>query len=169
MRSFGINQQKVNDLLKFAKITEPPVDVEKVALLFDVRVIPWEFPDSFDGGVFIHDKGRVIAVNKNHSLTRQRFTIAHEIGHLAHGHYISDTELELFKDTSFNYLNPLHRQNHEADLFAAELLMPRQFLENNLIKMGLDYQRLAEIYQVSDKAMKIRLINTGLAEKYAIK
>ena len=167
MSSLGINQQKVNDLLKFARITEPPVNVEKIALLFDTRVIYWDFPDNFDGGVFIHGNSRVIAVNKKHFPTHQRFTVGHEIGHLAHGHYLSDTELELFKDGSFNYRNPLHRQNHEADLFAAELLMPRQFLEKTLFETGVDYEKLAGIYQVSEETMRIRLNNTGLGLKFS--
>ena len=167
MANLGINQKKVKDLLKFARITEPPVDVEKVALLFNMRVIPWDFPEGFVGGIFRHNQVQVIAINKKHTLAHQRFTISHEIGHLAHGHDISDTELELFKDATFNYLNPLHRQNHEADLFASELLMPKEFLENSLIQTGLDYQKLAEMYQVSEEAMKIRLNNSRLAEKYA--
>lgn len=165
----GINRQKVEALLKATHITEPPVNVHKIALLMDFRVMPWGgFSDNFGGGVFVFEGAKVIAVNENHPQNKQRFSIAHEIGHIAHGHNISDTDLKRFTDGEFNYLNANHRQEKEANMFAAELLMPKKFLDKSLPLAGLDYSKLAMEYEVSEQAMRVRLNTTGLARKFGV-
>jgi len=165
----GINRQKVEGLLRAANIKEPPVNVHKIALLMDFRVMPWGgFSDDFGGGVFVYEGAKIIAVNDKHPSNRQRFNIAHEIGHIANGHNISDTDLKRFSDGEFNYLNANHRQEKEANMFAAELLMPKKFLDNSLPLSGLDYNRLALEYEVSEQAMRVRLNTTGLARKFGV-
>ncbi len=56
----------------------------------------------------------------------------------------------------------------EANLFAAELLMPVQFLQEDLKRLGeLDLlhdekvAKLARLYQVSNQAMAVRLSHLG--------
>jgi IrrE N-terminal-like domain len=73
---------------------------------------------------------RIICVNGNHSLERQRFTVLHEVAHLylempsKHGEKLS-------VDTLFRYTNK-PREEILCDIFAAECLFPRQLFARDL-------------------------------------
>lgn len=110
---------------------------------------------------------KVIAVNERHPLTRQRFTIAHEIGHLA-----LHRGVPVHVDQGFrvNLRNPLSSQGQdieeiEANAFAANLLMPYHWIRGDLrgdlidLDDSIEVQELAQRYQVSQQAMLIRLAN----------
>ncbi len=95
----------------------------------------------------------IIGYNENASITRQRFSVAHEIGHLLMGHLHGRSSIEL--DTQDN-------DEMEANAFAAELLMPRASLAKD-IKAGIKQPDvLAKKYQVSSDAMWWQLSKTGL-------
>ena len=80
-----------------------------------------------------------------------------------------ENEGEMLDELEFNFNNPLHRQEKEANSFASELLMPKEFLIKDLNEVGLDIDKLTEKYQVSEQAMWIRLTTLRLAEKYTPK
>lgn len=70
----------------------------------------------------------VITINETEPITRQRFTLAHEIGHL-----IERTEIAEDRDYSFiDYRSSTDYDLHEffADEFAGELLMPEPEFSN---------------------------------------
>lgn len=140
--------------------------MDKAAGVLGFTVIPFDFPDKVMGRIFIERGVKTIAVNKRHPVNRQRFTVAHELGHYLSGHP-SDEEGERLTDDEFDFHEPVDRQEKEADAFAAELLMPKPFLARDLDKFGLDMPRLTELYQVSERAMWVRLISLGFAERYA--
>lgn len=166
MTTVSGNREKAISLLKMAGINNPPVDVYKVAKVLDFDVIPFDYPDKYSGQIFIEGDIKSIGVNKNHSKTRQRFTIAHEIGHYINGHIYYDETGDMYKDECFDFRNPLHQQEKEANLFAAELLVPKDFIVKDLVKFGLDIPKLTELYQVSGQMMWIRLTSLGLVDKY---
>lgn len=157
------NREKAMSILKMAKISDSPVDVAKVASVLGFRVIQYPFPDKLKGKVTVVNGVKVIGVNKNHPSSLQRYTIAHELGHYLNGH-------EHYEKDSTESENPYYdhyfQQEREADLFAAELLMPKEYLEKDLTKIGIDIQKLIEKYEVSEQALWIRLTSTGLAEKF---
>jgi Zn-dependent peptidase ImmA (M78 family) len=111
------------------------------------------------------DRTSVIGVNSVDAPNRRRFTIAHEIGHLV-----------LHKDDTFHVdeKSPIglrtdassmatHEREIEANQFAAELLMPRHFLDRDLEALPNEIEaeeaitRLAHHYEVSIQAMTVRL------------
>ena len=132
-----------------------PVDVKKVAEKFGLSVIEFDFIDSISG-VLKKDRN-VIGVNKKHSKVRQRFTIAHELGHFLLGHDIGKNE-DILDDNSEK---PIHTER-EANIFASELLMPHDLLVNEVKKEKIDLKRLASIFDVSEQAISIRLLNSNL-------
>src|SRR3954469_18194462 len=76
-------EQAALDLLAKQGINAPPVPVEKIAkrLRVDVRFEPLE--GGLSGALYRADDGHaVLGVNNWHAEVRQRFTIAHELGHL---------------------------------------------------------------------------------------
>lgn len=160
------NREKATSLLKMAKVSKAPVDVHNIAKLLGFTVIESDFPDKYSGEIFIEGEVKSIGVNKNHTVKRQRFTIAHELGHYLNGHQYFDEDGEMLEDTEFDFNNPLHKQEREANLFASELLMPKEFLIKDLEELGLNMNKLTERYQVSEQAMWIRLTSLRLAEKY---
>ncbi|HBY09779.1 hypothetical protein A2274_00285 [candidate division WWE3 bacterium RIFOXYA12_FULL_43_11] len=159
------NRDKAQNILKLAGVTESPVDIVMVAKALNIKVVPYDFPDKRRGMVYLDETIKVIGVNKNNPQNLQRFTIAHELGHYLNGHAHYDsvyTENEKFKFADAHF-----QQEKEADLFAAELLMPKEFLIKDLDTIGLDIKKLTEKYQVSEQAMHIRLSSLGLIDKYA--
>jgi Zn-dependent peptidase ImmA (M78 family) len=166
MNTTSGNREKAVSLLKMAGISNPPIDVNKVAKVLGFDVIPFDYPDEFSGEIYIEGDIKSIGVNEKHSKSRQRFTIAHEIGHYINGHTYYDKTGKTYKDESFDFCNPLHQQEKEANMFAAELLVPKEFIKKDLDNFGLDILKLTELYQVSEQMMWIRLSSLGLADKY---
>lgn len=167
MENSNGNREKADSLLKMAKVSDAPVDVYKIADLLGFSIIESDFPDKYSGEIFIEGDIKSIGINKNHTIKRQRFTIAHELGHYLNGHQYFDEDGKMMEDLEFDFNNPLHRQEKEANLFASELLMPKEFLINDLNEFGLNIDKLTEKYQVSEQAMWIRLTSLRLAEKYS--
>ncbi len=150
---------KVRLILKRVGITQPPVDIQRIADFFSIPILPYsKFPDSVSGMIVRENGKSVIGVNTNHPDVRQRFTLAHELGHYLSGHDDWRIVEETFdKDSA---------KEQEANRFAAELLMPTDFLKADLKKGGSDIPQLAKRYQVSDQAMSVRLIQSGLLTKF---
>jgi Zn-dependent peptidase ImmA (M78 family) len=94
-------------------------------------------------------------VQKSHPFTRQRFTVAHELGHFVlHSSYINpDTGIQ--DDEFYRALSgPLETQ---ANQFAADVLMPWRLI-NQLQGLGTkDLSSLASKLVVSKQALAIRL------------
>ncbi len=88
---------------------------------------------------------------------RQRFTIAHELGHFVLNHGPQ------FRDGVQNFnLAARDWREREANAFAANLLMPRQAVDVAIADLGFtDIERLAQAFDVSQVAMKYRLQDLG--------
>jgi Zn-dependent peptidase ImmA (M78 family) len=152
------------------KIAQPPIPVEKIAALMGAQIqyVP------FDGelaGMLVRKEGEIfIGVNSLHHANRQRFTVAHELGHLCYheGEVHVDRKLQLNRrdQTSSLAIDP---DEIEANRFAAELLMPFKMLVVDLEARAIDIEDdaeikfLAERYQVSTQAMTHRITNVLMA------
>ena len=132
-----------------------PVAVNEIAGKFNLKVVEFDFPDSFSG-VLKRERG-VIGVNKKHALVRQRFTIAHELGHFVLGHSIGNTDDVM--DDSFD--KPIHNEK-EANIFASAILMPEKWLKEEIKGRPLDLKSLASSFCVSEQALTIRLLQLNL-------
>lgn len=158
------NRKKADALINLAKISEPPINLNKIASIFGFKIIPYPFPEYRKGIIFMETGIKVIGVNSNHPLPIQRFTIAHELGHLTNGHEMIEHDFILGEE---KYFSRHFQQEKEADLFASELLLPKEFLIKDLNSFGIDENKLIEKYIVSKTALWIRLNTLNLAEKYS--
>jgi Zn-dependent peptidase ImmA (M78 family) len=173
----------VEDLLKRCDIIEPPIDVEKIARLLKIPVRYELLPEAISGFLLDdNDDTRTIVVNKKHPRQRQRFTIAHEIGHFALGHDTDQVHVEkdytialrlddkaakraLFRKKSHAAPGETReRAEVHANTFAAALLMPKSMIRTDLknaIHLGeFDdslIDELTERYEVSSRALLIQL------------
>ncbi|MDU5274441.1 MULTISPECIES: ImmA/IrrE family metallo-endopeptidase [Peptoniphilus] len=118
----------VEDIIKY----RPDIKVAKEDLL------------GLDGYSIYNDvtKKYVIALdNVNFELSRQRFTLAHELGHIFLQHH-----------TKYKYLSDYVKEK-SADAFAGELLMPRDMMYKTA-KFPPNY--VLNVYGVSYQAYKMR-------------
>ncbi len=146
---------KIRGILKKLDTTEPPIPIEKIAEFFSIKIVPYpNFPDNISGTIIEQNGIMIIGVNSNHPSVRQRFTIAHELGHFLLGHELGEKKLEDVFD------RPTDKEK-DANEFAAQLLMPIDFLKQDAGRK-MKIADLARLYKVSEQAMSIRLLKTGL-------
>jgi len=158
-------RKEVSELLKANGIRTLPIPVDTIAenLGIEIKYEPAE--DALSGALIRNSQEVVIGVNSEHHPNRQRFTIAHEIGH-----FVLHRGIKLHVDEDFRVNlrdGSTNADEIEANAFAAELLMPTAFMEREAQKIGqIDEaakKRMARRFQVSVMAMEIRLANLGLA------
>ena len=164
-------EQRAEQLLRKYSIRHVPVPLEDIARGEGVQIIRQRFQGSESGFALRQDGRKIIGVNASTSPRRQRFTIAHELGHL----HIHDTRA-LTVDNSVrvyqrNGLSSMATDDDEieANAFAAALLMPREHVIKEveaLYARALEREQLvaqlARRFNVSAEAMGYRLINLGV-------
>ena len=74
-------RKKVEELLQRFNILKPPVPVDQLTKKLGIILCPLPADDEISGAIVRKDGRVVIAVNPAHHHNRQRFTIAHELGH----------------------------------------------------------------------------------------
>ena len=142
-----------------------PVDVETLSQALGVPV-HYAFLDPDISGMLekIGDDKFKITVNAQHPKTRQRFTIAHELGHyMLHrrliGNGIDETRAYrsavagVYRNTA---IGPV--QETEANKFAVNVLMPLDLIQKYQRESGVNSPaQIARHFGVSEQSMCIRL------------
>lgn len=101
-----------------------------------------------------------IAYNGKVSSERQRFTIAHELGHFIL-HRNQQQRFNCDKQSVHTGIDDLRQIEREADDFASNLLMPGDTLRDAIDRRRIDFHLLSELagrFQVSFEALCIRFI-----------
>jgi hypothetical protein len=152
-------RKRARDVLNAAGIKETPVDLERVlAYLRLHHERPWHLSTDVWDALTRPTRGRTRLKRQERAPTaRERWRLAHEIGHhVLHGGEPVRTvqweknELEL-----------------EADVFAAELLMPAGALEKAVKGMEghIDIEEAARAFRVGRQEMEKRLRQLGLLDR----
>src|SRR5438034_7962595 len=119
-------RHKAKQLLELSRAVAPPVNVEAIAAAIGIVIRKTPTEDDVSGFLFKQGGVSVIGVNALHHPNRQRFTIAHEIGHFMLDHFdqvhVDKAIVRLRNEASST---GTFREEVEANRFAAELLMPR--------------------------------------------
>lgn len=166
-------EREASRLLNELGITSPPVPVHKIVRHVGVHIAKQKFTGDVSGILFREDGEATIGVNRDHHKHRQRFTIAHELGHyLLH----PGQPLIVDKQVRVNYRDRVSslatdRQEIEANAFAAQLLMPDRLVTDLAERLlagdpSMDDETLVESlngrFDVSAQAMRYRLANLGV-------
>lgn len=164
-------EQKAAELLAAAGLNSAPIDVAAAAAAAST-VVTYQPLKSELSGVLVKEPDRVIiGVNSLQSKTRQRFTVAHELGHLRlqHSGEVFVDHMVLRRDrASSQGVDP---QEIDANRFAAALLMPQGLVLERLSSIqaatpSLSSQKLidalAKDFEVSPEAMSYRLASLGV-------
>lgn len=153
-----------------------PVDVVTLAKKWFIDVRFEKLEPNVSGFLFVKSGKATVVINQEQPVVRQRFTVAHELGH-----YVlhADKEEDIFIDEKISIYHRANRngsnavidagREKEANRFAAELLMPKNMLFKTLIRLGepdisddLTIYRVANIFAVSEQALNIRMTDLGL-------
>lgn len=151
-------------LREFDEDLDLPVPVVAICRKLGIEVLKTEFTEPSLSGVVVNKDGRFcIYVNRHHGMGRRRFTIAHELGHallhLQDGQGLRDTGRTVAYRREAPSDMPV--QEREANVFAANLLMPEPFVRAYQ-QWGLGVDQLAKKFAVSEQAMEVRLNELGL-------
>ena len=168
---YKLINEKVESLLAEQKVESAPVKIEKIIDSLGIhRAVNTHA--SVSGAAIIEGTKRVIIVNAREDHKRQRFTMAHELGHiLLHGEQSLNVDTEAvmhFRD--FRSKQGESAKEIEANFFAANILMPATLIQDELDSMGIGIGltddviiALAKRFDVSEMAMGIRLGALGWA------
>ena len=135
-------------LLKTCNIYQAPINLGTVIHQLKLNVLKINLPEIQGFDAQIDYEANLITLNTSHAYVRKRFTLAHEIGHHVLGHKDIQPEFDLeSKDP----------REVEANYFAAELLIPFDWIKKDSRIIGATTKELAEKYKVSEDAMGWRL------------
>jgi Zn-dependent peptidase ImmA (M78 family) len=157
-------------LLRKNNITTWPVKPDVLARALGIRIEYTALDDELSGLAHIRGGTPIVGINALHPPPRQRFTLAHEIAHVC----LHKKELEAAVHVDRGSLrrdavasagtDPIEI---EANAFASELLMPRDFVIKALGGKSIDLEddqavdSLAAQFKVSPAAMRFRLDSLG--------
>jgi Zn-dependent peptidase ImmA (M78 family) len=170
-------EDRATALLQKYEIQSPPIPVEDIARGEGAEIVRTHFAGTESGFTLRDGKRIIIGVNTRTSRRRQRFSIAHEIGHLIlHplNPLIIDHAVRVDWRDDVSSLGT-DTQEIEANAFGAALLMPQSMVIGQVrdyisrwqqTDTGLSREELiselARQFDVSREAMGFRLINLGI-------
>lgn len=151
-----------------------PIAVGHIAQGLGIQLSYRPFDGDISGMLYRDGTRTIIGVNASHPETRQRFTVAHELGHFS---LHEGRPMIVDKLARINLRNTVSslatdKEEIEANQFAAELLMPRDMVtefsseifagSSEFIDSKTLVERIAARFHVSISAMEYRLINLGI-------
>lgn len=155
-----LNIQNIYNKAQELNISTEPLDIVKVATkIFGIRVFQSDLDRTTSGFIErVGDDDWVIHINKWESPLRQKFTIAHELGHfVCHKNILMAGTHEdqiLFRaDQGFD---PIEQ---EASEYAANLLMPRETFARYISEGFNTIEELAKKFKLSSAAIRYRAYN----------
>jgi Zn-dependent peptidase ImmA (M78 family) len=162
--------RKADEVLSRAGYLRPPVPIHDILLDYGLQVHTQALEANVSGFLVRKDTGAFVGVNALHHRNRQRFTLAHELGHFV----LHKDEPTVFVDDALihfrgeNVTQPSDIFEMEANAFAGALLMPEKMLRQDLAGRYIDaldesaVRTLARRYEVSPQALTLRLMRIGL-------
>jgi len=138
-----------------------PLDVEAIAKKFGIRIEYVSLENDLSGILYKdeEDDSWVMQVNEDHHPNRQRYTIAHELGHFCLHRHLSLR----FEDKIFFRGGEANKPEWQANDFASAILMPEQKFREKVRSGMTTVDKLAKEFQVSTLALRIRAKTLGMS------
>lgn len=140
-----------------------PVPVKSIPAMLGLKLRAAFLGSGISGMLEKKGDSFLLTVNATDPDTRQRFTLAHELGHyMLHRHLVGDglDDDRAYRSTEVGkYHNTLigPKEETEANKFAANLLMPREAINRERVRLNDDVSEMARLFGVSEHAMSIRM------------
>ncbi len=143
-----------------------PVRIGDILDLYDIDLVEDKMESDLAGMLLVDDHSSIIVVNSHHHELRQRFTLAHELGHFLLHRRSGDAIFHRDEKSA----QGTNRAEMDANAFAAELLMPSEEVRKRASELNVDIlfnnpvSDLAREFEVSSQAMGIRLQQLGFID-----
>lgn len=137
--------------------------LEVIPTVFGIDVAVQPLGAGFDGLAVATGDARLILVNAMAVPARQRFTIAHELGHL-----LASDDQQIHRDEDIYGKDSKQGESEvRANAFAAAFLMPEQLLRtaSSSVRDHVAFCRLATQLHVSPSALAYRMENLRIIDK----
>jgi Zn-dependent peptidase ImmA (M78 family) len=166
--TFSHIEDQTQSILKVNNMFRPGFDIKKLVQKLSIKLIADIFVDDVSGYFVIKNGHPVISYDQMANSNRQRFTIAHELGHyILHSKsqpiFIDKTPKVFYRNSASASGEVL--KEREANAFAAALLMPKALVLEELKHVNPDavkaVEALALKFAVSIQAISFRLSNLG--------
>ena len=159
--------ERVREIRGDDSTSDLPTVIEET---FGADVAVRELGAGFDGLAVGSDQVKLVLVAVSMVPARQRFTLAHELGHLLAG---DDQEVHVDPDV-YDRTRRAEPSEVRANAFAASFLMPQERLAQWVAQHGLDtasFAGLVHALGVSPSALawrmkELRLIDAGVQQKF---
>ncbi len=158
LHSAAYYRRLASDALEKAGVAEPPVPLDAVAARFGVPVRMVSLPSFFSGAAVNEDGLPVLLVNVQRGEEHQRRTLAHLIGHL----------LLVLEDPAATYPRDSAVEHRDAELVAAELVLPESLVRDQALKWFNDHRYLARLFGVTEGEMTDRMQELGIIKQRGI-
>ena len=141
-----------NEFLKEYSINDFPFNIVEFVQGLGIKIKYDDLPNNISGMLTKEDNAYVIVVEKKHPANRQRFTIAHELAH----YFLHKNVKEKFEDAVFFRGSATDSIEFQANLFAGEILMPKEEFLAQIENGKSKIEELAEYFGVSTLAIRVR-------------
>lgn len=153
-QNYKYARNRVWETLIECNLNQLPINLAVVANFYNISIIKYsQSNDTFTGDGFstIVDGRLIVYYNDtDYPISRQRFTLAHELGHCLLGHLKFGKTYNRNSEKDFDGMDIFEMQ---ANVFARDILMPTTVLHSLGIKSAED---IARICNVSEQSAKIR-------------
>jgi len=153
-------EQAARGLVHKLNISSPPINVFDVCSSLNIDITYKAFDDVDACFILKNGSKKIIVNNFIRYPTREKFTIAHELGH-----YFLPKHRKIYLCSPDDIQNFESNKKHEneANEFAAEFLMPNYLFKLDVEKMPLSMETLKELsnkYETSLTSTAIKYIKT---------
>jgi len=160
--NYTLAREMARKVLKDYNLSEVPTDFSVIFHKLKLKYIELNDADDIDGAILeIDGKPAIAVLNKARPIQRQRFTLAHELGHI----FLEHTKRDIYDPEEIRENNDLPEtgktkppKETEADIFASELLVPYEQLKKYTADMN-NIDKLTGIFQVSRQAVMLAVMN----------
>ncbi|MEU0787591.1 ImmA/IrrE family metallo-endopeptidase [Streptomyces sp. NPDC006173] len=161
-------EAEARSLLAEYGLNDLPIDPEQVAVRLGASVLRHPGPAELSGMLLRRDGQAVIGLNDTLPPARQRFALAHLVGHL-HLHRQRDLLLDTVERHALGNLAslPTDREETEANRFALELLAPETAVRRAAVEA--DFRTAAQLvdllaprFDLTRSTMAARLMGLGI-------
>ena len=154
--SLRIAELQANRLRELSGLFDGAVPVDLVDQLDRITVRYQRIPTS--GLTYWDGHTWVIGINRSEPIARQRFTLFHELKHIIdHGRADRLYTAQIDDDRA-------RQAERAADYFAGCVLMPKRLVRRSWYRGTQRASALAAEFEVSERAMEVRLSQLGLSE-----
>lgn len=149
-----------------------PVDLDTLAARLGIRVEYRDMESPKDGCVLLESVQPVITINSRAYPLRQRFTLAHEIGHVMIPWHTGTPQCDTGNPTvTIGGRTLIDSQEQEANTFAAELLMPSDWLREQKAAATREEEtnKLEELLNLIQETAGVSFLAALYALEYILK